>query len=128
MKELQRKQRIRRAMYSYPSLLALLIITFFLAKGAVNVLGKQKESRERAKMLEEKAASLVLREAELSEAVRHLQTEEGIKEEIKERFSVTQEGEYVAIIVDERKNASSTDRSTWPWYKKLWFSIIGTNE
>ena len=98
MRELQRKQKLRRILYSFPSLIILLVITFFLAKGAIGVIGKSLESYQRSKNLEEKAEALAVREQELKEGIARLQTEEGVKNEIKERFSVTQEGEYVAVL------------------------------
>lgn len=125
MRELQRKQKLRRILYSFPSLIILLVITFFLAKGAIGVIGKSLESYQRSKNLEEKAEALAVREQELKEGIARLQTEEGVKNEIKERFSVTQEGEYVAVLVDDRRLASSTDGSDLSWYKKLWIAIMG---
>ena len=125
MKELQRKQGIRRIVYSIPSLIILSIIAFLLTKGALGVMNKERTSSELSKDLEEKAAALVLREQELREGVRRLETEEGIKDEIREKFSVTEEGELVAVIIDDRGASSSTDSSTLPWYKKLWLAIMG---
>ena len=125
MRELQRKQRIRRTIYSIPSIIILSIIAFFLVRGALGVMGKEWESSGRSKDLEKKAAALVLREQELREGVRRLETEEGIKDEIREKFSVTEEGELVAVIIDDRGASSSTDSSTLPWYKKLWLAIMG---
>ncbi len=126
MRELQRKQRIRGTVYSIPSLIILSIITFFLVKGALEVMGKERESLGYSKDLERKAAVLVLREQELKENIHRLQTEEGIKGEIKERFNVTQAGEYIAVVVDDPRAASSTDDRASPWYKRLWSAIIGS--
>ena len=128
MKELQRRQKVRRALYSWPSLVIILTVTFFLLKGAIKVLNKEYESAGRSRSLEEKAVALVLREKEIKADLARLQTEEGIKEEIKDRFSVTEDGEYVAIIVDEKNNAEDNEKSKWPWYKRLWNAIIGSNE
>ena len=125
MKELQRKQGIRRIVYSIPSLIILSIIALILTKGALGVMNKERTSSELSKDLEEKAAALVLREQELREGVRRLETEEGIKDEIREKFSVTEEGELVAVIIDDRGASSSTDSSTLPWDKKLWLAIMG---
>src|SRR3989344_621918 len=124
MKELQRKQGIRRIIYSIPSLIILSIIAFILTKGALGVMNKERTSSELSKDMEEKVATLVLREQELREGVRRLETEEGIKGEIKEKFNVTQAGEHVAVIIDDRGASSSTDSSTLPWYKRLWIAII----
>ena len=125
MKELQRKQKIRRMMYSFPSLIVIAVITFFLVKGAVKVMDKKWESSERAKDLEGRVATLVLREEELRRGISRLETEEGVKEEIKERFNVATEGEYVAVIVDRKEVSSSTNSSVLPWYKRFWIAIMG---
>ena len=124
MRELQRKQRIKRAVYSLPSIIILSIIAFILTKGALGVMGKERESSGRSKDLEKKAAALVLREQELREGIARLETEEGIKGEIKEKFNVTQAGEYVAVVVDDPGAASSTDNQALPWYKRLWSAIM----
>jgi len=128
MKEFQRKQIIRRIVYSIPSLIILLITAFFLVKGTVRVMDKGWESSERSKDLEKRAAALILREEELKGNIARLQTEEGVRDEIKEKFSVTEEGEYVAVIVDDRKVSSSTDGSTLAWYKRFWNVIMLLND
>jgi cell division protein FtsB len=90
----------------------------------VGVLEKERESAELARALEEKAVALALREAELNRNIARLETEEGIREEIKERYSVTEEGEYVAVIVDEKRQATSTVPARLPWYQRLWDVIM----
>ena len=86
MKEFQRKQIIRRIVYSIPSLIILLITAFFLVKGTVRVMDKGWESSERSRDLEKRAAALILREEELKGDIARLQTEEGVRDEIKEKF------------------------------------------
>ena len=88
------------------------------------MLNKEWESAARLKNLTEKAMVITLREQELKKDIARLQTEEGVKEEIKERFSVIQEDERVAVIVDDRGVSSSTDTSTLPWYKRFWIVIM----
>lgn len=124
MKELQRKQRIRRIVYSLPSLFILVVLAFLLARGAVRVVEQERESAARARVLAEKVAILTSREQELERSVASLQTEKGIKEEIKERFNVTEEGEHIAVIVDEQNIPTSTASSTISWYKWLWAVIM----
>src|SRR3989344_4411273 len=87
MRTLEKKQRIRRVIYSVPSLIVLLIITIFLVRGAFGVLIKDRE-----------------------------------------RFNVTQEGEFVAVIVDDRGISTSTDDSMLPWYRKFLNVIISFYE
>ena len=123
MKELQRKQKIRRAIYSIPSLIILSLVAVLLAKGAIGVIGKERESARRVKELEEKVDALAIRELELKENVIRLGTEEGVKDEIRGKFSVILEGEHVAVIVDEKRSATSTDISVSPWYKRF-FNVL----
>jgi len=125
MKEFQRKKKKLSLIYSIPSLVFLSIITFFLVKGTIRVMEKEFVSRARSKDLEEKAATLTLREEEIKGNLARLRTEEGIKDEIRERFNVTQEGEHVAVLVDRRAVSTTTDNSEIPWYKRVWFAIIG---
>lgn len=125
MRELQKRRKTRHLIYSLPSLFILAVITFILAKGAVGVLGKGRESSEMTRNLEEKTVSLAMREIELKENIERLETEEGIREEIRDKFSVTEEGEFVAVIVDERRATSSGENMDLPWYKRFWLAIIG---
>ena len=87
-------------------------------------MNKEQESSLRVSDLEAKASALLLREDELKSDIARLKTGEGIKEEIKDRFNVTEAGEHVAIIVDERRSATSTDTLDIPWYKKFWNVIM----
>jgi cell division protein FtsB len=114
---------MKQLVYSWPTILLVAVITFFFAKGAVGVMLKERESAERVAKLEAQASAMEAREALLKEGIARLQTDEGVREEIKEKFSVTEEGEYVAIIVDERLPEPS-EAEALPWYKKLWNAII----
>ena len=124
MRELQSKQRLKRALYSAPSLILLSLLALVLVKGAIGVMEKDHFSAERSEALEVELLVLTAREQELEGEIESLETEEGIKEEIRERFSVTEEGEHLAIIVDDKRVASSTNQSKRSWYKRLWAAII----
>ncbi|MEX0932324.1 MAG: hypothetical protein WDZ61_00320 [Parcubacteria group bacterium] len=123
MKELQKKQRIRKMLYSLPVLILLLVVTGFLSQGALGVVGKQMESERHLEELEGKAAVLSARRAELEGNIRALETEDGVIEEIKGKFSVTEEGEYVAILVDEVRKASTTEPEEETWSSKWWHLV-----
>ena len=83
----------------------------------------ERESAHKVTNLEKEALSLALREKKLEEDINKLRTEVGIIEEIKQKFSVTREGEHVAIIVNERSKATSSATSTIEWFKESWQSI-----
>lgn len=111
-------------MYSWLSLLALGALTFLLVKGAFGVMVKERESALRVRTLEEESTKIDSRETELREEMARLQTEEGILEEIRDKFSVTREGEYVAIIVDEKRAATTTELSTGERLRDWWQGLL----
>lgn len=125
MKELQRRQKIRQILYSWPSIVVMALIAFFLIKGAFGVMVKERESARRVDDLEAKFGELNTRETELNEDISRLGTERGVEEEIRDKFSVTREGEFVAIIVDERRKATNTEMTTGERIKSWWQSLTG---
>ena len=123
MRELQRKQRMKQVLYSWPVLVLVAVLTFFLAKGAAGVMVKERESADMVGKLEAEKREIESREAELREGIARLQTEEGIIEEIRAKFGVTREGEYMAVIVDE-KAGGNTEKTDVSWYERIWDAII----
>lgn len=125
MRELRQKQIIKQRLYSTLSLVILGLITIFLMHGAYVVAQKGFDSKAKVDVLNEQKTSLMNRQNELQGSIQSLQTDEGIDKEIKEKFSVSKEGEKVVVIVDPKPIATTTELKTGPWYKKLWSSIIG---
>jgi hypothetical protein len=127
MEELQRKQRIKRLLYSWPSLLFLTFLMVLFAQGAISIFNKERESSNKVLELQASLAQLENREGELKDDIKRLGTPEGVVEEIKEKFSVSQEGEHVAVIVEERVSKATTSTTTveklknwWQKTKKFW--------
>ena len=102
----------------------MLLIAGLLVKGAFGIMIIERENARKAEALEAAAERLALHEAALNQAIAKLQTEEGVIEAIKEKFSATRAGEYVAVIIDERAKATSTGQEGKVWYWKLWDAII----
>ena len=124
MKEFQNKRKLRRKLYSLPSLIVLSVMTFFLVKGAIGMLMKEGKTASRVDELEEMVANLSGREDKVRAELESLKTTEGLNEEIRSRFNVTREGENVAVIVDNTKKATSTEHMEERWYKRIWNAII----
>jgi cell division protein FtsB len=123
VKELERRQKIKRAVYSWPALAVVAIITILLIKGAFGIMKIERQSAARVKELENEASALAAHEGELEAQIERLKTPEGVVEEIKDKFSAVREGEYVAIIVDERVKASSTEENQDNWAKRAWLGF-----
>lgn len=124
MRELQRKQTIKRRLYSTPVLLALALVTLLLVKGAYGVIEKERTSSIAVKDLAAKVGTLSAQEIELKSEITRLNTEAGLAEAIKEKFNVSAVGEHVAVIVDPHPVATSTASSSSSWYKRFWDAII----
>lgn len=125
VKELEQRQRVKRVVYSWPSLLLVALLTFFLVKGAAGIMGIERDSAQRVEALEDESTALILREKNLELEIERLKTEEGVIDAIKDKFSATREGEYVAIIVDEKREVAAVAEADFSWYKKFWNAIIG---
>jgi cell division protein FtsB len=124
MRELQEKQKIKQRLYSTPVVVALLLLTVVLVRGAYAVVMKDRESIAGMDTLQAKVVDLSNKEFELKSQIASLNTEAGIDEAIKEKFNVAAPGEHVAFIVDPA--AASTTSTTTPqvWYKRMWDAII----
>jgi cell division protein FtsB len=127
MRELQRKQKLKKILYSLPMLALLAAFTAFLAKGAFGIMKIERRSAERVGSLEAEALVLDNRRRELNGEIERLKTDEGIMEEIREKFSVARDGEHVAIIVEE-KTRGGEKAAEDSWYKRFWNAIISIYE
>jgi cell division protein FtsB len=123
MRELEKKQRTKKRIYSIPVLVILLALTVLLAKGTYGVMKKRQESSNHVETLKAKLAELEDRKAELNKNIDRLSTPEGVDREIKEKFSVSKEGEEVAIIVDPKEPATTTEVESGPFYKRWWNTV-----
>ena len=114
-------------MYSPIVLLLLSILVFFMAKGAASVMNKERESRAKVSELDKESQKLESRQKMLQANIGKLETEEGVIEEIRQKFNVTREGESVTIIVDNQEKLNTTSKDA-TWYKKWWNAIIQLND
>jgi cell division protein FtsB len=125
MRELQRKQKLKKRMYSVPVLVAFLLVVLLTARGTYSVLKKKHDSEVYVKNLQRETQDLNNRQAELENSVTYLKTEEGIDQEIKQRFNVEKPGEHVVVIVDPKQTSTTTTQENSTWWKSLWDAIIG---
>lgn len=114
-------------MYSTPVLILLVLIVVVFARGTWRAINKDKESASLVKELSLEAQELEARQNQLEQGIARLQTEEGINEELRSKFNVTQEGEQFVVLVDEpeREKATSTESRSlfdkwWSGLRSLW--------
>jgi len=108
MLDIRERTRLRRLLYAKPTIILLAFLVALLSHGAWGVYQKSKEAMAKQEKAEKELAGLLAREQELKGDIARLSSEEGVEEEIRERFMVAKEGEKVMIITDPDKDAVHT--------------------
>lgn len=124
MKELIKNKNKPSALYSLPVLILMLFLSVLLIKASWGVLEKERSSAKKLEELEVRTQELKARQDELTRDLEYLETEEGLAEEIREKFSVVREGEFVAILVSPTENKLEVEEEEAPWYKRFWDAIM----
>lgn len=127
MQELKSRERMRRRMYSIPAIIFLAIFSVILAKGATKMILRDKESLQKVELLKGEVQASALRKEFLEKSIARLDTPEGVDQEIRAKFGVVLGDERVALIVEERQKASSTEGDKGAWYKKFINVIMRRN-
>lgn len=103
----------------------LLLVFGFLLNSLNNVYKKKKEAEAALAHMKEQVVDLQKREEFLKESLSKLDTEEGMKFEIRKKLNVAEVGESVAVIVDEEQKVSVPTYSASTWQKfKDFFSWL----
>ena len=124
MSRLQQR-KIKQNLYSWWSMILLLLLAILFVRATWNVYLKYHASRMNLLSLEERQEAILQREIELRAKITDLESEEGLEKEIREKFSVVKEGEKVLIITGKDEEVvivpqeKSFFRSTTSWIKDL---------
>lgn len=125
VQEFREKKTFRRLMESRLTLFFLVILVLVLSRSVFNIYMKERSAEIEKKSVLARAESLSEREAFLSKEVSKLKTENGIEQEIRDKYNVKRAGEEVIIIVD-----STTTKQLEPIEKNFlgrvadWFQSI----
>ena len=117
MKKFQEKQIIKSRLYSAPSIIFLFIILILAINGSKNIWVKYFESKENADQTYRQLVELQNRQGALEEKTERLKSEEGIEEEVREKFNVLRPGEKVLVIKEEEK-PKVEEESWWGRFKE----------
>lgn len=125
MRELEQKRKYKRYLYTPVTMVILLIIIFFLARGVLSAREKERLSEERLARAKVEASELQAKYASTTREVNFLKTEEGVDAELRLKYRLVREGEGVAVIVDDNPaSAAQSLRKISPWQKFWgWFGI-----
>lgn len=123
MLELQARQKLKKRIYSRPTLVALIILAALAVKGTWNVYWKYEESKENLLKTEQQADALRAREYALTAQIAALNTEKGVEREIRKKFSVVKDGEQVIVLVDGESEAQKKATTTPGLFDRMWSRI-----
>ena len=123
MLEFQEKRKYQKFIYSKITLIVLIIFIFFLLNAVWKVYRKQAVTKDNLIKTATIYESLQAREAMLSAEIERLKTEDGVEEEIRDKYGLVKPGEEVIIVVGGDADADpelTTPTSFWQKIKD-WF-------
>ncbi len=121
MKKFEAKKQIKSKIYSKTTLIILIFIIILLIKGVFVLYLRNKESIEVRDGSEAKLLSLENRRNTLSAEIEKLNKDDGVEEEIREKFNVAKPGEKVVIIVPEEEATTTPEKKGF--FSSLWQKI-----
>ncbi|MDO8604448.1 MAG: septum formation initiator family protein [bacterium] len=118
----QERKKIRKILYSKISLALLFIVLFFVARGAWRIHQKAQIARSERDIAARSLLELQSRTAELKLSLEHLKSEQGVEEEVRQKYTVARPGEEVVIVVDETDKKSENGEALQT--KSLWARML----
>lgn len=122
MKNFQPQRRRNVIWNSKLFLIILGVFMLFFTWNLIGFLGKLNDTKRNEKIAEDKVVELREAKAKLGADISKLSTEEGVEENIREKFGLAKEGEGLIVIVDEKdlpKDKSKEKKGFINWVKNL---------
>ncbi|OGI70994.1 hypothetical protein A3B84_02345 [Candidatus Nomurabacteria bacterium RIFCSPHIGHO2_02_FULL_35_13] len=107
MGNFQKSGRLRRIMQSNIFLIFLGIIILSFSFSMFSFMGKTEETIRNKKIIEDKITELEKSKEKLNSDIVKLKTEEGIEENIRDKFGLAKEGENMILITDDKKQTET---------------------
>jgi cell division protein FtsB len=125
MLQYNERTKLRKRLYSWPVFALLLVLTVLVVKGTWSVYWKRVESIQNLDKVTQEAAALESREAALNADISKLQTQAGVEEEIRKKYSVVKDGEQVVVVVDDQQQKAAPSQPKPGFFKRMWNAIAG---
>lgn len=106
MQPFQERKKLRKILYSKITLLVLFVACVLVARGAWGVYQKARIADSERNQALKAREELQGRAAELEASLTRLRSDQGVEEELRQKFTVAQPGESVVIVVDETDKTS----------------------
>ncbi len=119
MLDIQQKRKLRAVMYHKYTLVVLSLVLVFFIHSTWVVYAKKIESENLVVLSKDRLHSLKSREEDLTNKIDRLNTEAGIEEEIRSKFSVTKDNENMVVVVQDKENQTSTTTPKIGFWQKI---------
>jgi cell division protein FtsB len=120
MRKFESQKQIKSRIYSRTTLVVLLVLIILIAKGVFTLYLRNSESVTARENAEMKVKDLRDRKQLLSSEIEKLNQDDGVDQEIREKFNVIKPGENVVLIVPD-EIATTTEANPgiftrfWHW-------------
>lgn len=127
MREFQEKKRIRRYIYSPITLIVLLGVLYVVGRATWNVSLKQNDSETKKDQTQGRYEQLVSHRDALEASVAKLKTDEGVEQEIRDKFRMAKDGEQLIVIIDDKakEGEGATAKTGFKsWMGTMWANVV----
>lgn len=121
MKKFESKKQIKSKIYSKTTLIVLIFLIILLIKGVFTLYLRNKESIVVRDSAQVRLMELENRRNSLNSEIEKLNRDEGVEEEIREKFNVAKPGENVVLIVPEEIATTTPEKQGF--FRGLWDKI-----
>ena len=102
------KRKVRGVIYHKVTLVILAILVLIMAHSTWVVYQKKRTSEEMKNVSMQNTAELKQRNDDLTAKIERLDTESGVEDEIRSKFSVVKDKENMVVVVDDQNPEVST--------------------
>ena len=105
MRNFQEKKRFKQVMQSKPVLVVLGIVILVFAWSVFGLVGKMRETIKNRQVAEEKIQALQKEKEQLTNNIDQLKTNQGLEENIREKFGLAKDGEGMVVVTDDKDSS-----------------------
>ena len=102
MRNFQKGGKLKHVMQSKPFLIFWGVIILAFIFSIFGFMSKMEETIKNKKIVEDKIAELEKSKEKLSSDITSLQTQEGVEENIRDKFGLAKDGENMIMITDDK--------------------------
>ena len=120
MLDFQQKRKVRNVLYHRATLVVMLLLVLLLARSTWLVWQKKQESEEMRRVSLQSVEELRARNDTLQSKIDKLDTDSGVEQEIRAKYSVVKEGENMVVVVEDPDSKPATTTGETGFWQTIW--------